>query len=156
MSSPQPDQEPSRRDLLKHAALGCAALGCLGHLAAVGGALSPRVRYEPPHERRLGPADRFPEGLTFLREERLFVVREEDHLRALSAVCTHLGCTVDRTEEGFRCPCHGSAFAADGTNLTGPAPRPLPWRPLRLGGDGAVIVDLAGEVGADVRLGVGG
>jgi cytochrome b6-f complex iron-sulfur subunit len=155
MSTTAPS-EPSRRDLLRTAALGCAALGCLGHLAAAGGALSPRVRYEPPRERRLGPASRFPPGITFLREERLFILREEDQLRALSAACTHLGCTVDKTELGFRCPCHGSAFSADGVNLSGPAPRPLPWRPLRLAGDGSVIVDLGGEVAASAHLVVGG
>jgi menaquinol-cytochrome c reductase iron-sulfur subunit len=164
MSQATPTPDPTRRDLLQRAAVGCAALGCLGQLVAAGGVLSPRVRYEPPRERRLGPPTRFPEGLTFLREERLFVLREEDALRALSAECTHLGCTVDRVGEdgpegqggGFRCPCHGSAFDATGKNLSGPAPRPLPWRPLRLGGDGQLIVDLKGEVGSDVRLSVGG
>ncbi len=145
---------PSRRDLLRTAATGTAALGCLAHLAAWGGSLAPVVRYEPPVERRLGPPSRFPEGVTFLREERLFVLREEDELRAISAVCTHLGCTVNRAEEGFHCPCHGSVFDARGTNTAGPAKRPLPWHPLRLQG-GDVVVDLGAEVGADARLDLG-
>jgi menaquinol-cytochrome c reductase iron-sulfur subunit len=115
-------------------------------------ALKPDVLYEAPAERRLGPPSRFPEGVTFLREERIFVLREEDRLRALSAACTHLGCTVDRDDVGYRCPCHGSVFDARGTNVSGPAPKPLPWRPLKLAGDGAVIVDLAREVGPDSTL----
>jgi menaquinol-cytochrome c reductase iron-sulfur subunit len=166
MNDGTPAPVATRRDLLARAAVGCAALGCLGQLVATAGVLSPRVRYEPPRERRLGPPARFPEGITFLREERLFLVREEDRLRALSAECTHLGCTVDRVAEdvpegegaggGFRCPCHGSTFAADGTNLAGPAPRPLPWRPLRLAGDGQLVVDLKGEVGPEASLAVGG
>lgn len=152
--------EPSRRDLLRTAAIGSVTLGCAAHFAAWGGSLAPVVRYEPGTERRLGSPARFPEGSTFLREERLFVLREEDRLRVISAVCTHLGCTVNREEEGeegdpppgYRCPCHGSAFAADGKNESGPAPRPLPWHPLRLGGDGVLIVDLSTQVGPDVVL----
>ena len=29
---------------------------------------------------------------------------------ALSLVCTHLGCTVDESADGFACPCHGSRY----------------------------------------------
>lgn len=153
MTAVAPD--PNRRSLLRTAALGGAALGCLGHGAAWLRALVPDVRYESPPQRRLGPPARFPEGVTFLREERLFVLREEGRLRALSAACTHLGCTVDRADEGFRCPCHGSTFDAAGKNVSGPAPRPLPWRPLSLGGDGSVIADLSREVGPEAALDVG-
>ena len=39
------------------------------------------------------PAD-FPEGLKFLPDMRLFVFREDNVFHAISAVCTHLGCTV--------------------------------------------------------------
>ncbi|KAL1507139.1 hypothetical protein AB1Y20_007992 [Prymnesium parvum] len=46
---------------------------------------------------------------------------------ALRAECTHLGCLVTPNPlgDGFTCPCHGSRYAADGTVLRGPAPRPL-------------------------------
>lgn len=48
---------------------------------------------------------------------------------AVSAVCTHLGCSVrlerDGNEEVFACNCHNSKFSIDGTNLSGPAPLPL-------------------------------
>ncbi len=46
-----------------------------------------------------------------------------DTLHALSAVCPHLGCLIDRQGEGFNCPCHGGVFAADGRALEGPSPR---------------------------------
>lgn len=51
----------------------------------------------------------------------------EGRVRAFSAVCPHLGCGVDWNEkkEEFACPCHGSAFGADGRCLRGPAPRGL-------------------------------
>ncbi len=32
-----------------------------------------------------------------------------------------------QNDERFHCPCHGSVFAADGSVVHGPAPRPLEW-----------------------------
>lgn len=46
---------------------------------------------------------------------------------ALYKVCTHLGCLYgwNDQENKFICPCHGSQFQADGTYISGPAPRSL-------------------------------
>lgn len=51
----------------------------------------------------------------------------DGQLHAVSARCTHLGCTVafNNAEETWDCPCHGSRFALDGSVLQGPATRPL-------------------------------
>ena len=56
-----------------------------------------------------------------------WVVEIAGQLQAFSSVCPHLGCAVDwSSEQGkFKCPCHRSAFALDGTPEEGPAPRPL-------------------------------
>jgi cytochrome b6-f complex iron-sulfur subunit len=137
---------PSRRDLLAAAGAAGAGLGLFGTVVAWGAALKPKVLYEPPDKRRLGPPGSFPPGVTFLADDRVFILREEDGYRALSAVCTHLGCTVGRESGGFHCPCHGSTFGPDGGNLSGPAPKPLPWHPLTLVG-GSLVVDLGAEVG---------
>ncbi|MDJ0520576.1 MAG: ubiquinol-cytochrome c reductase iron-sulfur subunit [Planctomycetota bacterium] len=141
----------SRRWMLRTLAVGGAFAGGLAHVWAWSRSLVPNVLYEPPKQRRLGAPTRFPEGTTFLQEEKIFVVRKGDVLRALSAVCTHLGCTVGAQEAGYHCPCHGSFFDAEGTNTGGPAPRPLPWHPLSLRG-GALIVDLGTEVGPEITL----
>jgi menaquinol-cytochrome c reductase iron-sulfur subunit len=145
-----------RRDVLGWFAATAAGLGCLAQAGACARSLVPRVSYEPSPRRRLGPPSRFPEGVTFLAEEKVFVLRAEDRLRALSATCTHLGCTVQARGEGFHCPCHGSRFGGDGAPTAGPASRPLPWRPLSLAPDGAVVVDLAAEAPPDASLEVGG
>jgi glycine/D-amino acid oxidase-like deaminating enzyme/nitrite reductase/ring-hydroxylating ferredoxin subunit len=51
----------------------------------------------------------------------------EGNLHAVSARCTHLGCTVDWNAQArsWDCPCHGSRFDVDGSVLHGPAVRPL-------------------------------
>jgi len=51
---------------------------------------------------------------------------------AFSAVCTHLGCTVefDPKKAQITCACHGGVYNADtGANISGPPPKPLtPFR----------------------------
>jgi cytochrome b6-f complex iron-sulfur subunit len=48
-------------------------------------------------------------------------------LRAFSAVCTHLNCTVQyRTDlNHIWCACHNGHFDLNGKNIAGPPPRPL-------------------------------
>ena len=59
--------------------------------------------------------------------QTVFLVRDGDHVKALSATCTHLGCQVRWDSEGkkFRCPCHGGAYDAQGRVVEGPPPRSL-------------------------------
>jgi cytochrome b6-f complex iron-sulfur subunit len=52
-------------------------------------------------------------------------------LRALSAVCTHLNCTVQfrKDLELIWCACHNGKYDLNGRNISGPPPRPLePYR----------------------------
>ena len=64
-------------------------------------------------------------GTVIRRGARLLAVSRDDdgRLRAVSAVCTHLGCVVawNPAERSWDCPCHGSRFGADGTVIQGPA-----------------------------------
>ena len=64
-------------------------------------------------------------GALVLPEKRCAIVRNGDRIVALDLTCTHLGCTVTATPEGFACPCHGSRFSSEGEVLKGPAPRAL-------------------------------
>jgi len=59
---------------------------------------------------------------------RLAVFRDDaGGLHAVSARCTHMGCTVDwnDVDRTWDCPCHGSRFGLDGAVVRGPAERPL-------------------------------
>ena len=51
-------------------------------------------------------------------------------IHAVSAVCTHLGCTVEfnPADTTWDCPCHGSRYTTDGTVIQGPATKDLPRR----------------------------
>ena len=68
-------------------------------------------------------------GVIVRGEEKVAAWRDEDGgLHAVSAACTHKGCTVtwNNAEKTWDCPCHGSIFAADGSVIHGPARKPLP------------------------------
>ena len=56
--------------------------------------------------------------------------------KGFSAVCTHEGCIVDQISNGtIDCPCHGSQFSIkNGHVVAGPAPSPLPHRPITVAG----------------------
>jgi len=60
--------------------------------------------------------------------KRLLVIRlDASTFIALSALCTHAGCTVNYApaRSDIVCPCHGSTFALDGAVTHGPAVKPL-------------------------------
>ncbi len=168
--APGPAEADNRRDFLMKVGIGAGVVALVGQAGASLRSLVPNVSYDAPTTVKLGlPAD-FPDGLKFLPDQRLFVFRDGKTFHAISAVCTHLGCTVraealSRTEEKevagkplrithrFLCPCHGSKYKGDGANESGPAPKPLAWYELSLAADdGQLVVDLAHEVGHDFRL----
>jgi len=79
-------------------------------------------------------------------KQGVFLIREGETFMALSAKCTHLGCTVrfDQYKKQFICPCHQSVYDAAGKRLAGPARddlRPLPVT-LRENRDIDVVVEI--------------
>ena len=106
----------------------CSAIGI--SLGAVVRFLTPSVFYEPPQSFKIGnPADFSFGPPTFLAEEKIFVFRNrEKGFAVASAVCTHLGCTVQYEPQADRihCACHGGVYNAyTGANVSGPPPKPL-------------------------------
>lgn len=163
-----------RRDFLLTLGTGAGVTAICTQAVASLRSLVPNVSYDSPTTVKLGPPSDFPDGIKFLADERLFVFREGNTLHAISATCTHLGCTVRaealanietsaaaggaplRLTHRFLCPCHGSQYQGDGTNVAGPAPKPLAWFRLSISpDDGQLVVDLAEEVDRSFRLTLG-
>ena len=163
-------QRPTRRSFLKTAGIAAVLLGLGGQMYAMLRSLIPNVLYEPPRKFKVGLLEKFTDGGTFLEDKRLFIFREKNTFHAISAACTHLGCTVKmvkldqpkKVSHGgrnideqveFHCPCHGSKYYGDGTNYDGPAPRSLDFFTLEVSpDDGQLIVDMAKKVDRDFRL----
>lgn len=96
------------------------------------------LRFLTPPSRRparrsvyVARVDDLPEGDSFVVEDLrgvpVAVVREGATIRALSTVCTHLGCRVrwEGNRRRFFCPCHDGIFDEEGRVVSGPPPRPL-------------------------------
>jgi len=62
-------------------------------------------------------------------------------LRAFSAVCTHLNCTVQYRSDlsHIWCACHNGHFDLNGQNIAGPPPRPLDQYVVNVRGEQIVI-----------------
>ncbi|MEI6351157.1 MAG: Rieske (2Fe-2S) protein [Verrucomicrobiota bacterium] len=83
-------------------------------------------------EVELKDADKLPKRTAlmfkFAGHPALLIHHDDDSWSALSAVCTHLGCTVQYDSEKARiaCACHGGIYdPKTGGNVSGPPPKPL-------------------------------
>ena len=68
-------------------------------------------------------------------QKPVYVARDSaGELTVLSAVCTHLGCTVPwiENQNKFICPCHQAIFDPTGKLLGGPAPRGMDVLPMKI------------------------
>jgi cytochrome b6-f complex iron-sulfur subunit len=142
----QVDTSVTRRRLLAFVGWGSFAAFWGSIALATVRFLFPRILYEPSPQFQAGkPADyQVGEVSTrFKAAQRVWMIRNTDGLYALIAICTHLGCTPNwfASEERFKCPCHGSNFLRDGTNVAGPAPVPLYRAMIALELDGTILVD---------------
>ena len=128
-SAKPPAEGQTRRSWLDKIGLGALLASVTGMGYALVRSLVPDVLYEQPQRFKAGAPDQFPEGGTFLEDQRVYIFREQKTFYAISAACTHLGCTVKMVNPNNKreshCPCHGSKYQADGVNYSGPAPRPL-------------------------------
>ncbi len=62
-------------------------------------------------------------------------------LKALSGTCTHLACTVQyrAARSDIWCACHDGVYDTNGTNVSGPPPRPLTKIDVNVRGDKIVL-----------------
>lgn len=135
------DPEPvPRRDLLGLSSLWATATALL--FATFGMLRLPKaaVLSSPSKKFRVTLPDTLPPGEPYVPPGRsVAVFRDAEGVWAISTICTHLGCIVRASSQGFECPCHGSHFSADGTVTKGPAPRALPWLQVSVSGETVVI-----------------
>jgi len=71
----------------------------------------------------------------------LLVRTADGTYHALSAVCTHLNCTVQYREDlrQIWCACHNGLYDLEGRNVSGPPPRPLEVFEVHVQGEDVVV-----------------
>ncbi|HUI75407.1 MAG TPA: Rieske 2Fe-2S domain-containing protein [Candidatus Acidoferrum sp.] len=130
-TDPQPKQ-PARRRFVEFLLGG-------GLLASAVSFLYPVLRYIiPPKLAELGSnlvlaghvGDLRPNSgkiFRFGNRPGILILTSDNKYYALSAVCTHLGCTVQYRPDLAEvwCPCHNGKYTVTGANISGPPPRPL-------------------------------
>jgi len=146
------EKEMTRREFLYYAWLSSMALFMAGSAGATLVYVLPRFKTgEFGGKFVVGKVEDFADGsVTAFRDGKFFLIRLGDEFKALYQVCTHLGCLVRQTEEGFSCPCHGSRFARDGTLLSSPASRDMDRFVVEIV-DGNVVVDTGKRIKGQSR-----
>ncbi len=141
-----------RRDFLnKLAKTTATGAGVVSLVAIVGEILPPDT--ESYSSVKIGRFNDFPiNEFTFIPEKKIYLFRSRQHIRVLSAICTHLGCTIYKTESGFRCPCHGSCFDKKGHRSSGPASRPLDQFRVDVSKEGVIRVNMNKIVDQDFKI----
>jgi Rieske Fe-S protein len=73
-------------------------------------------------------------GKIFTSEKVVVTQPTKGEFKGFSAVCTHMGCTVDKVADGtIDCPCHGSKYSVTDAHVVhGPAPKPLPAKNIKV------------------------
>ena len=74
-------------------------------------------------------------------EPGILVRTANGEYRAFTAVCTHLGCTVQIRPgtSAIWCACHNGFYDLEGRNVSGPPPRPLERYDVHVIGDDVVV-----------------
>lgn len=121
-----------RRDFLKYLISG----GLIGFAGII---LYPLIEYlKPPKQREVevssvlaGKTSDFEREsgkiIRFGNKPVIVINTKENNLKAFSATCTHLDCTVQfRKDMGLIwCACHNGKYDLNGRNVSGPPPKPL-------------------------------
>lgn len=148
----QNESGQSRRDFIKRFSVWAAAsAGILASISLLR-QFVPRLR-QYQKRFKIGRKNNYPVNtFTYLADRQLFVYRDHEGIRAVSAVCTHLGCIIEKSDDGFQCPCHGSCYNEEGEVLSGAATKDLPWYELQKDVDGQIVVDQSRLVDPERKL----
>ncbi len=120
----------TRREWLGKGLTGLALFGFGGLLLDVWMSAG---RFSSAHWKPLVEIGNLPgEGTYPFPEHKVALIVDHGRIAAISLECTHLGCLVNASDEGFFCPCHGSEFGPRGEVYSGPAPKALPWHFVRV------------------------
>jgi cytochrome b6-f complex iron-sulfur subunit len=125
-----------------------------GILASAASFLYPVIRYLiPPRSTDLGSdtvvagkvGDLKPNTAKIFRfgsKPGLLVMTADGEYKAMSAVCTHLDCTVQYRGDLHQvwCACHNGLYDMAGRNVSGPPPRPLDQFEVHVRG-GEIVVN---------------
>ena len=142
------DKDPriTRRSFLALMGVGACLIGA-GQLfgASMLGFLYPNAMKIPPSTFSLGRPEQIvnKDGKIFDPKQKVFIETNAGKVRVQTAVCTHLGCTVNAVETGYACPCHGSTYDRWGRVTGGPAPRDLVFFDIYKGASGDLLVNKA-------------
>ena len=110
-----------------------------GVVASLASFLYPVLRYILPPETAEATSDTVLAGrvgdlkpntgkiFRFGSKPALLMLMPDGQYSAISAVCTHLNCTVQYRSDlrSVWCACHNGMYTPDGRNISGPPPRPL-------------------------------
>jgi len=142
-----PNKKMSRKDFLKFSVIGaCVTAGAMTLIGLLKFPL-PSLLPDISNKFKIGSPEDFPVGTTkIFPDKNVIVSRDEKGLFAISLVCTHLGCIVSKTSQGFSCPCHGSKYDEKGDVVKGPAPRALDWFEISQLPSGKLVVDTGKRV----------
>ena len=143
----------TRRDFLTTLGFG-AFLVASGAIAAMFARfLTPNIVTPAPGPVEIGMPDEYAGGsLTHIESARVYLGRDARGFYAISATCTHLGCTPRLDGDEFVCPCHGSRFSRNGQVVSAPATRALERAFVGRNVNGRLFVDRSRRVEADYRL----
>jgi Rieske Fe-S protein len=75
-------------------------------------------------------------GMIFTAAKVVVTQPVKGEFKAFSAVCTHVGCILDKVANGIiYCPCHGGQFKiTTGAVVAGPPPTPIAAKPISVEG----------------------
>jgi Rieske Fe-S protein len=147
----EPVGKPAKTDNSRRSWIG-ALLG-LGFTGSAVSFLYPAIKFMMPpamagpsvNEVVVGKAEEFTPNtgriFKFGNKPGILIRTEDGELRAFSAVCTHLNCTVQFQDDTHLiwCACHNGQFDLNGNVVGGPPPRPLEQYEVNLRGEEVVV-----------------